>query len=261
SAQQEGFKSIRMEIVYGLPKQTIKTFDCTLEKIISANPDQISLLNYFHLPEKYKPQRSINIDKLPPDEIKSEILLLGISRLTDAGYIPIGMNLFAKQDDQLVAAQRQGRLHYGLQGFSVHPDSSVIALGVSAIGSLGPTLSQNHYDPLKYYDKLEHDQLPIMRGIELSADDLLRRAVIHALICHSVLFFESIETFFPIDFKHYFATELTELLVHEQAELLILGDKEIAITTKGKLLIGSICMVFDKYLRISKERKYYSAVI
>ena len=251
NAQQAGFKSIRIELIYGLPKQDLEKFEYTLERIIAANPNQINLLNYLHLPEKFKPQRNINIEDLPDTEIRFEMMLLAITRLADAGYIHIGMNLFAKHDDQLVIAQRQGRLHYSLQGYSIYPDCDRIALGVSGIGSIGPTLNQNHCDLLQYYDRLEHNILPIMRGVKLSADDLIRRSVMQALICHSVLSFESVETFFPIEFKHYFATELTELLVHEQAGLITLDDEEITVTSKGQLLISSICRVFDKYLRVN----------
>lgn len=254
-AQQAGFKTIRIELIYGLPKQSLEKFAYTLESIIAANPDQINLLNYLHLPEKFKPQRNINLEDFSNEEIRFEMLLLAIARLTDAGYTHIGMHLFAKQDDQLVIAQRQGRLHYGLQGYSIYPDCDHIALGISGIGSVGPTLSQNHCNLLHYYNKLEHGMLPIMRGIELSADDLMRRSVMQALICHSVLSFESVETFFPIEFKYYFATELIELLVYAQAGLITLDDEEIAVTPRGQLLISSICGVFDKYLRTHQQRK------
>lgn len=259
-AQRAGFKSIRIELTYGLPQQSLEKFEYTLEKIIAASPNQISLVSYLHLPEKFKPQRSIDLKDLPNIEIRFEMMLLAITRLTVAGYVHIGMNLFAKRDDQLVVAQHQGRLHYNLQGYSI-PDCDHIALGVSSIGSVGPTLSQNCCDLLQYYDKLERHVLPIMRGIELSADDLIRRSVIQSLICHSVLSFESIEAFFPVEFKYYFSTELTELLVHAQAGLITLEDEEIVVTPKGQLFIGSICTVFDKYLRADQLRKYYWTLI
>lgn len=261
NAQQAGFKSIRIELTYGLPKQNLEKFEYTLGKIIAANPNQINLLNYIHLPEKFKPHRNINIEDLPDTEIRLEMMLLAITRLADAGYMHIGMNLFARHDDQIAVAQRQGRLHYSLQGYSIYPDCDRIALGVSGIGSIGPTLNQNHCDLLQYYDKLEQNILPIMRGVELSADDLIRRSVMQALICHSVLSFESVETFFPIEFKHYFATELTELSVYEQAGLIALDEEEITVTPKGQLLISSICMVFDKYLRTHQQRKNYSVLL
>ena len=256
-AQQAGFKTVRTELVYGLPKQTVNKFEYTLEKIIAANPDQINLLNYQHLPDKFKPQRNINLKDLPSVEVELEMLLLAIAHLTDAGYLHVGMNLFAKHDDPLILAQRQGRLCYGLQGYSIFPDSYRIALGISAIGSIGPTLSQNDCDLLRYYDKLERNILPIMRGIELNADDLIRRSVMQALICHSVLSFESVEAYFPIEFRNYFATELAELIFYEQAGLITLNDHEIEVTPRGRLLISSICRIFDRYLRINQERKNF----
>ncbi len=261
NAQQAGFKTVRIELIYGLPKQTVKKFEYTLERIIATNPNQINLLNYLHLPEKFKPQWSINLEDLPDTEAQLGMLLLAIARFTDAGYMHIGMNLFAKHDDQLGIAQRQGRLHYSLQGYSVYPDCDRIALGISGIGCIGPTLNQNHCDLLEYYDKLEHNILPILRGVELSADDLVRRSVMQALICHSVLSFESVETYFPIEFKHYFATELTELLLYEQAGLITLDDDEIIVTSMGQLLLSSICRVFDKYLRANRQRKNNSILI
>ncbi|WP_394809564.1 oxygen-independent coproporphyrinogen III oxidase [Nitrosomonas sp.] len=255
SAQQAGFKTIRVELIFGLPKQTVKKFEYTLERIIDASPNQINLLNYLHLPEKFKSQRNINLEDLPDTETRLEMLLLAIARLTDACYSHIGMNLFATRDDQLVIAQRQGRLHYSLQGYSVYPDCDRIALGTSGIGRIGPTLNQNQCDLLQYYDKLEQNILPILRGIELSADDLIRRSVMQALICHSILSFESVETYFPIEFKHYFATELTELLMYEQAGLVTLDADEIIVTPIGQLLLSGICRVFDKYLRANQQRK------
>ena len=254
-AQQAGFKTIRTELMYGLPAQTVKKFEYTLEKIITIHPDQINLLNYNHFPEKFKPQRNINSEDLPDADTVLEMLLLAISRLTEAGYKHIGMNLFAVRDDQLVIAQRQGRLCYGLQGYSVYPDNYRIALGMSAIGSFGSVLSQNDCDLQRYYEKLEHNVLPIMQGVELSADDLIRRSVMQALICHSILSFESVETYFPIEFKDYFAAELVELMVYEQAGLVTLDDQEIAVTPQGQLLMNSVCRVFDKYLRINRQRK------
>jgi oxygen-independent coproporphyrinogen-3 oxidase len=257
NAQQAGFKTIRTELVYGLPAQTMKKFEYTLEKIIAANPSQINLLNYQHLPEKFKPQRNIHLEDLPDVETSLEMLLFAITRLTAAGYQHIGMNLFAAPDDCLVIAQRQGRLYYGLQGYSIYPDSYRIALGISGIGSFGPVLSQNDCNLQRYYDKLEQNVLPIARGIELSADDLIRRSVMQALICHSILSFESVEAYFPIEFRDYFATELAELSFYEQAGLLSLDDQEITVTPKGQLLINSICGIFDKYLRANQQHKNY----
>lgn len=260
-ARQAGFKTIRVELIFGLPNQTVEKFAYTLGKIIASSPNQIYLTNYNYSPEKFKAQRHIDLANLPASETSQEMQILAINQLLEAGYVHIGMSYYAQKDHSLTQAQRQGRLHYGLQGYSVYPESDHIAMGISAIGSIGPTLSQNHCDLSKYYDSIERDILPVMRGIELSADDLVRRSVMQALICHSVLIFESVETFFPIDFKRYFATELQELLFYERAGLITLDDEEVTVTPKGQLFIGNICKVFDKYSRNHQQRRNHSILI
>ncbi len=260
-AQQEKFKSINIDLVYGLPKQSIDKFDRTLEKIINARPNKISLVNYMHLPEKFKAQRHIKVKDLPSTETKLEIIRHAISQLTKDGYVHIGVNHFARHDDKLVVALQQGRLYRNFQGYSTHVDCDLIGLGVSAISSIGPTYSQNYCDLDQYYDKLKQNTLPIMRGLELTTDDLLRRLVMHMLMCNSLLSFESIETAFPIDFKHYFGTEMAELLEYEKSSLITLGDEEITVTPKGRLLICNICMVFDKYQRKHNERRIITNTI
>lgn len=253
-ARQVQFQSIRIELSYGLPKQDLQKFAHTLEQVIATHPNQIRLLNYQHAPERFKSQRRIDPADLPSTETNFEMRMLAISHLAKAGYKHIGMNLFAESGDPLTLAQHQGRLHYGLQGYSIS-DCDHIALGLSGIGSIGPTLNQNHCDISQYYDKLEQNIIPIMRGLELSADDLIRRSVMHALICHAVISCESVEAFFPIDFKQYFATELNELQPYEQAGLVMLDHDEITVTPKGQLLIAGICRVFDKYFRTCQQRK------
>ena len=247
--RRAGFKSVRVELSYGLTGQDLDKFASRLDKIIETDPDQVKLLNYQHLIEEFKPQSNNILTGLPATVTKFEMTLLAISRLAEAGYSHIGMNLFARYDDPLAVAQRQGRLHYGLRGFSIHPDCDHVALGVSGIGRIGPILHQNHCDLLQYYDKLEQNILPILRGIELNADDLLRRSIMYALICHLVISYDSVEAFFPIDFKQYFVTELTDLQAYAEAGLVTLDNEEIAVTTKGQLFIGGICRIFDKYLR------------
>ncbi|MDP1559182.1 MAG: oxygen-independent coproporphyrinogen III oxidase [Nitrosomonas sp.] len=261
AAQYEGFRSINIELVYGLPKQSVEKFDRTLKKIINVRPTQISLLSYVHLPVEFKPQRQIKNDDLPLTEVKLEIVQHAVDRLSNAGYVHLGINHFARSDDKLVVAQQQGRLYHHLHGYSTHMDSDLIGLGVSAIGSIGPTYSQNYCDLRLYYDRLEQNVLPIMRGLELTNDDLVRRLVMHMLICNSILSFESIETVFPIDFKHYFAIELANLLEYQKLDLLTLDDDEITITPKGRLLICSICMVFDKYQRARNKRERHFKII
>lgn len=194
-ASQAGFKTVRVELIFGLPNQMVGKLGYTLGKIITASPDQICLSNYNYSPEKYKPQRQIDWANLLGSETKHDVLLQSINQLLGAGYIHIGMNHYAQKGDSLALAQRRGRLHHGLQGYSVYLESDHIVMGISAIGSIGPTLSQNHCDLTQYYDRIEQTILPIMRGIELSADDLIRRFVMQVLICHFVLIFESVETF------------------------------------------------------------------
>jgi oxygen-independent coproporphyrinogen-3 oxidase len=261
AARANGFKSVSIDLIYGLPKQNLPGFKVTLDRVIAANPDRISIYNYAHLPTVFKPQRRINEEDLPAPQIKLDILSLAVKTLTDAGYIYIGMDHFAKPDDELAVAQRQGRLHRNFQGYSTHSDCDLIALGVSAIGKIGPTYSQNFRELEDYYDALDRDELPIMRGMELNPDDLVRRAIIQALTCHFEISKESLNAAYLIDFDHYFTTELGELQEYEREGLLKLTPEWVRVTPKGRMLIRNICMVFDKYLRTRQEHARYSKVI
>jgi oxygen-independent coproporphyrinogen III oxidase len=260
-ARGAGFQSINIDLMYGLPKQTLVSFSRTLARVIEAAPDRIALYNYAHLPTLFKPQRRIREADMPAPETRLKLLGLGIKRLTEAGYVYIGMDHFAKADDSLAVAQRQGRLHRNFQGYSTHADCDLLAMGVSAIGSIGPTYSQNFRSLDEYYECLDRNILPIMRGIELSADDLLRRAVIHGLMCQFSLSKESIAISYLIDFDSYFEAELNELREFEQLGLVKLDESWITVTAKGRLLVRNICMLFDRYLRQDRERRRYSKVI
>ena len=198
---------------------------------------------------------------MPSPDTRLKLLTLAIRRLTAAGYQYIGMDHFAKTDDGLAVAQRQGRLHRNFQGYSTHADSDLLALGVSAIGNIGPTYSQNHRTIEEYYNCIDRGELPIMRGLELSADDLLRRAVIGTLMCHFALNKQSLAISYLIDFDKYFESELGELREFEQLGMVELDEREIRITAKGRLLVRNISMVFDRYLRQDIERRRYSRVI
>ena len=260
AARHTGFKSVSVDLIYGLPLQTVMSFNRTLDRIIAMDPDRLSLYNYAHLPELFKPQRRINAADLPSPEVKLDILRLSIQKLTRAGYLYIGMDHFAKPDNELAIAQRQGRLHRNFQGYSTHADCDLVAMGVSAISKMGPTYSQNYRSLEDYYDRLDMNVLPVMRGLELSPDDLLRRAIINALMCHFVVSIEAMETAYLIDFKKYFAEELEEIKELEDLGLLTVDDAWITITLKGRLLVRNVCMVFDKYLRAGR-RSQYSRVI
>ena len=261
AARRAGFLSVNVDLIYGLPKQNLITFNHTLARVISAQPDRVAIYNYAHLPTRFKPQRRIKEAELPSADAKLKLLALAARRLTEAGYVYIGMDHFAKPDDALAIAQAQGRLHRNFQGYSTQPDCDLIALGVSAIGSIGPTYSQNHRTLEDYYASLDRGALPIMRGIELTADDLVRRAVIQALMCHFMLSKDAIEIAHLIDFDRYFAVELVELRELERAGLLELDERWISVTPRGRMLIRSVCMVFDKYLRHDRDVQRYSRVI
>ncbi len=261
AARREGFRSVSMDLIYGLPKQTVMSFDRTLDSVIEASPDRIAIYNYAHLPAVFKPQRRIREEDLPPPEAKLQILGLAIARLTDAGYAYIGMDHFAKLTDALSTAQKQGRLHRNFQGYSTHAECDLVALGVSAIGMIGPAYSQNQRTLDDYYDALERGTLPVMRGIELSADDLARRAIIQALMCHFELSKEAIEIAYLLDFDRYFRQELEDLRRYQDEGLVRIENRWIVVTRRGRLLLRTLCMVFDRYLRADRNRARYSRVI
>ena len=261
AAHQTGFKSVSMDLIYGLPKQNVISFNNTLERVLELSPDRISLYSYAHLPGLFKPQRRIEPSDMPSADTKLQILQLAIRRLTDAGYVYIGMDHFAKPDDELAVAQRQGRLHRNFQGYSTYAECDLLAFGVSAIGKVGPTYAQNVKTLDEYYDILDQDRLPVLRGIELTPDDILRRSIIQALMCHFALSIDAIEVSHMIDFKRYFAEEIADLHTMESAGLVKLEDKWITVLPAGRMLVRGIAMVFDRYLRSDRERARYSKVI
>jgi oxygen-independent coproporphyrinogen-3 oxidase len=261
AARATGFKSVSMDLIYGLPKQNVISFNRTLEQVLELSPDRISLYSYAHLPGLFKPQRRIDAQQLPSADTKLQILQLAIRRLTEAGYVYIGMDHFAKPDDELTIAQRQGRLHRNFQGYSTYAECDLMAFGVSAIGKVGPTYAQNVKSIEEYYDALDQDRLPVLRGIELTPDDLLRRAVIQALMCHFEVSIESIEIAHLVNFREVFAAELDDLRAMQAAGLVQVTEKWISVQPAGRLLVRAIAMVFDRYLRADRERARYSKVI
>jgi len=261
AARANGFKSVSIDLIYGLPKQNLAGFKATLDKVIAAGADRLSIYNYAHMPTMFMPQRRIHEAELPAPQLKLDILSLAVNTLTDAGYVYIGMDHFAKPDDELAIAQRQGRLHRNFQGYSTHSDCDLIAIGVSSIGKIGPTYSQNQKELEAYYAALDQNQLPVMRGLELNQDDLIRREIIQALMCHFELTKADFARDFNIDFDQYFASEIKELAEYEHEGLLEILPESIRVTPKGRMLIRNICMVFDVYLREKQQRTHYSKVI
>ncbi|MBI3778019.1 MAG: oxygen-independent coproporphyrinogen III oxidase [Gammaproteobacteria bacterium] len=259
-ARALGFRSINMDLIYGLPFQTVETFARTLEKIISAGPDRLSVFNYAHLPEMFKPQRRIRSEDLPSPQEKLNILQLTIERLTQAGYVYIGMDHFARPDDELAVAQRNGTLYRNFQGYSTHAECDLVAMGMTAIGMVGDCYSQNQKTLEDYYAAIDAGRLPVMRGITLDADDKLRRAIITQLICHFALDLRAVEREHGIRFADYFAAELADLKVMQQDGLLDVDEASIRVRPAGKLLIRNICMVFDRYLRQKREQRFSKVI-
>jgi oxygen-independent coproporphyrinogen-3 oxidase len=256
AARSAGFRSISIDLIYGLPKQTLASIAQTIDKVIAANPDRIAAYHYAHLPHLFKPQRRINEADLPSSDVKLEMLALCIRQLNAAGYVYIGMDHFAKPSDELAVAQRQGLLHRNFQGYSTHAESDLIACGVSAISSVGMCYSQNAKTLDAYYDRLDQGELPIVRGYQLSMDDVLRRFIIQRLMCNFELSIRSLEQAYPIKFSAYFDLELEQLNELQQMGLLTIDSEWIEVTLKGRLLIRNICMVFDRHLQ--QARRLYS---
>ena len=259
-ARDLGYKSISVDLIYGLPFQNVSSFNTTLDRIIELSPDRLSVFNYAHLPEMFKPQRRINEEDLPSPQEKLEILHQAIDKLTTAGYVYIGMDHFAKPDDELAVAQREGKLYRNFQGYSTHAECDLIAMGITAIGKVGNAFSQNVKTLEQYYEAIDTGHLPIYRGLALSDDDLLRQKVISELICHFELQFSTIEKHFGIEFSQYFATELNELKAMQNDGLLSVDSKQIIVNPNGRLLIRNICMVFDKYLRQTTKQAYTKVI-
>ena len=261
AARRSGFDSINVDLIYGLPKQTEESFNGTIRRVLEARPHRIALYNYAHLPHLFKSQRRIHGGDLPQPEAKLKLLGMAIERLGAAGYVYIGMDHFALPDDALAVAQRQGTLNRSFQGYSVSAESDLIGLGVSAIGAVGPTYSQNTRMLEDYFDSLDEGSTPVVRGIALTPDDLTRRAVIQALMCQFALSKESVEVVHLIDFDRYFASELEEMREFERLGLVVDEDGWLVVTPRGRLLIRSICMIFDRHLRHDREARRYSRVI
>lgn len=261
AARANGFHSVSVDLIYGLPKQTIATFDRTLDAVIGMNPDRLAIYNYAHLPHLVKPQRRIAEVDLPSPDDKLKILQRAIHTLNEAGYVFIGMDHFAKPDDELAVAQRQGRLHRNFQGYSTHAEADLMAFGVSAIGKVGPSYCQNVKTTDEYYERIDQGVLPVMRGIELTPDDILRRSIIQSLMCHFELSMADVEIAHQIDFNAYFATEIAALREMETAGLLTISERHIKIETRGRLLVRAIAMAFDRHLREAREQVRYSKVI
>ncbi|NRA25423.1 MAG: oxygen-independent coproporphyrinogen III oxidase, partial [Oleispira sp.] len=255
-ARELDFRSINIDLIYGLPHQTQHTFAETLDVIIDMSPDRLSVFNYAHLPERFKPQRRIKEEGLPSPEEKLAILGNCITTLTKVGYHYIGMDHFAKEGEELSRAQSNKVLHRNFQGYTTHGNCDLIGFGVSSISQISDHYLQNSPDIKVYEDAIKNRQLPVAKLIETDKDDLVRRQVIMELLCHDQMIFSELDEAFEIDSREYFANELSQLEPMIKDELLVFNQKGIHITEKGRLLVRNACMVFDRYLNSSIIQSY-----
>ena len=261
AARERKFDSINVDLIYGLPLQNPESFDRTLAQVVELRPERIALYAYAHLPERFKPQRRITTTEIPNGAAKVAMLARSMAAFMRAGYVYIGMDHFALPTDALAIAQRQGRLHRNFQGYSTQPDCDLIGLGVSSIGKIGATYSQNAKTMEEYCDFLDQGEFPVVRGLALSRDDVLRRAVIMALMCQGVVSYESIELAHLIEFRKYFATELEALQKLAEQGMVTMSDSGIQVTTMGWFFVRAVAMVFDKYLQTDRTRARFSKII
>ena len=261
AAREIGFESVNADLIYGLPKQTPESFARTIAQVAELRPDRIALYAYAHLPQRFKPQRRIVIEQLPPPDHRVQMLGGAMAGFIGHGYTYIGMDHFALPGDSLAIAKRQGRLHRNFQGYSTQPDCDLIGLGVSAIGRMGTTYSQNAKTLDEYYDAVRQGQFPVLRGLSLSRDDLVRRAVVMALMCQGRVSFESIELAHLIKMREYFKTELEDLVELQGLGLCEVSADGVQVSATGWFFVRAVAMVFDRQLRADKARERFSRII
>ncbi len=261
AARELHYESINADLIYGLPRQTPESFARTIAQMAELRPDRIALYAYAHLPGRFKPQRRIDVAELPPPEHRVRMLGDAIAGFIGHGYTYIGMDHFALPGDALAAAKRQGRLHRNFQGYSTQPDCDLIALGVSAIGRMGATYSQNAKTLPEYYDAVRRGEFAVVRGLALTRDDLVRRAVIMAIMCQGRVAFESIELAHLIRFREHFASELAALQPMAEGGLVEIGDDAIQVTATGWYFVRAVAMTFDRHLQADRARQRFSRII
>ncbi len=260
AAREYGFRATSVDLIYGLPLQTVDSFNTTLDKIIELRPDRISAYSYAHLPHLVRAQRLIRPEDMPPPERKMELLELIIKRLCGAGYVYIGMDHFALPEDELVQARANGSLQRNFQGYSTHADTDIIGLGSSSIGKIANTYSQNVKELSQYYAALKQDQLPLQRGYELNDDDCLRRDVISALMCHNRIDIAAIEQAHGIVFNDYFADAIAKLEEMVADGLVEISDAAITLKPQGNLMMRNVAMCFDAYLGDNQQGRFSRTV-
>lgn len=259
-AKELEFTSVNVDLIYGLPHQNAATFEQTLEQVIKFDPDRISLFSYAHLPSRFAAQRKLKDEWLPSPRQKLDLMRQAIERLTDAGYVFIGMDHFAKPDDELSIAQRERTLHRNFQGYTTRGECDLLGLGVSSISAIGNCYGQNYKDLKNYYLAIESEGSALEKGVTLTSDDFIRRSVITELMCNLKLSKESISQNFNIDFDRYFARDLPQLVPFIEDNLLNIGITDIEVAPRARLLIRNICMQFDAYLNQQGRQHRFSRV-
>ena len=255
------FESINADLIYGLPRQTPESFSRTIAQVCALRPTRIALYAYAHLPQRFKPQRRIAPAELPTGEQRVQMLGNALAGFVASGYVYIGMDHFALPDDALAVAKRQGRLHRNFQGYTTQPDCDLIGLGVSAIGRVGATYSQNAKTLSEYEDALAQNELPVVRGLALTRDDLLRRSVIMGLMCQGRVEYESVELAHLINFRETFAPEFERLKPLQEMGLVEVGAQAIQVTATGWYFVRAVALTFDRYLQSDKVRERFSRII
>ncbi|MBU4609295.1 oxygen-independent coproporphyrinogen III oxidase [Achromobacter sp. GG226] len=261
AARELGFASINVDLIYGLPRQSPASFARTLDTLVALAPDRIALYGYAHLPERFKPQRRIDTADLPDGPARVRMLHDAIARLTASGWDYIGMDHFARHTDSLAAARREGRLHRNFQGYTTHPDCDLVALGASAISRIGSHYAQNVRTLEEYYDCVENDRLPVFRGHAMNADDLLRHAVIMAIMCQGEVDFAAMSEDYLVDFRRYFQAELAQLAPMVDQNLVHLHEGGLSVTATGWFVVRAIARVFDRYAQQSHARTRFSRIL
>lgn len=261
AAREAGFGSASVDLIYGLPRQTVDGFRRTLAQVIALDPDRVAVYGYAHLPALFKAQNQIDAADLPDPATRLALLRAALEMLTGAGYIYIGMDHFARADDELARAQQAGSLQRNFQGYSTHGGCDIVGLGVSAISRIGDSYSQNARDLVGYYAALDSGSLPVARGIALSEDDLIRREAINQLMCHGWLDKAAFGERHRLLFDIYFADVLDRLAAMEADGLVRMDEREIRVTPRGRMLSRIIAMCFDAYLGGAQPAQRYSRTI
>jgi len=256
ASRDAGIRSINVDLIYGLPKQSVASIQDTLGQVIEARPERVSLFNYAHLPERFAPQRRIQMQDLPGADQKLEMLKTSVKLVTDAGYVYIGMDHFALPEDELARSKADGTLHRNFQGYTTHADCELVGFGVSSIGHIGRCFSQNAHDLKTYKQCIDDQRLPVVKGTLLDDDDLLRAHIINALMCFGQLDMKDVERRFDIEFSEYFKPELDKLQGFAEDGLLGIQQDRITATSQGRMLVRNICAAFDRYLGEQQPERF-----